>query len=44
MREAHRRQHDLSLLLDVDVPRVDDSQRYLTKYREEFSDRPERPL
>ncbi|AFZ22941.1 hypothetical protein Cylst_0608 [Cylindrospermum stagnale PCC 7417] len=39
MRQANRRQHDLYLLLDVDVPRVDDSQRYLPNYREEFGDR-----
>ncbi len=34
--QANQRHYDLYLLLDVDVPWVDDSQRYLPHYREEF--------
>jgi len=34
--EADRRPYDLYLLLDVDVPWVDDSQRYLPHRRQEF--------
>ncbi|AFZ55669.1 AAA family ATPase [Anabaena sp. PCC 7938] len=37
--EGNRRQYDLYLLLDVDVPWVNDSQRFLVNYREEFRDR-----
>ncbi|MEA5551062.1 AAA family ATPase [Anabaena cylindrica UHCC 0172] len=37
--EANRREYDLYLLLDVDVPWVNDSQRFLANYREEFRDR-----
>lgn len=38
-REALRRRHHLYLLLDVDVPWVDDQQRYLPHRRQEFWDR-----
>jgi NadR type nicotinamide-nucleotide adenylyltransferase len=34
--EADRRQYDLYLLMDIDVPWVDDSQRYLSHRRDEF--------
>jgi NadR type nicotinamide-nucleotide adenylyltransferase len=34
--EAERRQYDLYLLLDIDVPWVDDEQRYLPHRRKEF--------
>lgn len=37
--EGNGRQYDLYLLLDVDVPWVDDSQLFLHNYREEFGDR-----
>lgn len=37
--EGNRRQYDLYLLLNVDVPWVDDSQRFMYNYREEFRDR-----
>ncbi|MTJ48882.1 AAA family ATPase [Dolichospermum sp. UHCC 0259] len=37
--EGNRRKYDLYLLLDVDVPWVDDTQRCLPNYREEFRDR-----
>jgi HTH-type transcriptional regulator, transcriptional repressor of NAD biosynthesis genes len=37
--EADRRRYDLYLLLDVDVPWVDDSQRYLPHLRREFFER-----
>jgi HTH-type transcriptional regulator, transcriptional repressor of NAD biosynthesis genes len=37
--EANRRTYDLYLLLDVDVPWVDDSQRFLPHLREQFRDR-----
>jgi nicotinamide riboside kinase len=37
--EADRRTYDLYLLLDVDVPWVDDSQRYLPDRRQEFFER-----
>ncbi|GAB1540225.1 nicotinamide-nucleotide adenylyltransferase [Scytonema sp. NUACC21] len=37
--EANRRQYDLYLMLDVDVPWVDDNQRYLAHMRESFRDR-----
>jgi NadR type nicotinamide-nucleotide adenylyltransferase len=36
---AHGRQYDLYLLLDVDVPWVDDQQRFLPHERREFFDR-----
>jgi NadR type nicotinamide-nucleotide adenylyltransferase len=36
---AQQRQYDLYLLLDVDVPWVDDQQRYLPYARQEFFDR-----
>jgi HTH-type transcriptional regulator, transcriptional repressor of NAD biosynthesis genes len=42
--EAGRRCYDLYLLLDVDVPWVDDSQRYLPERRQEFFDRCRRGL
>ncbi|BAY10559.1 AAA family ATPase [Calothrix sp. NIES-2098] len=38
-REAEQRQYDLYLVLDVDVPWVDDNQRYLPHMRIEFRDR-----
>jgi NadR type nicotinamide-nucleotide adenylyltransferase len=37
--EAERRQYDLYLLTDIDVPWVDDAQRYLPHQREEFMER-----
>ncbi|HEX8200842.1 MAG TPA: AAA family ATPase [Isosphaeraceae bacterium] len=37
--EARSAKYDLTLLLDVDVPWVDDSQRYLPHLRREFFDR-----
>lgn len=37
--QANQRHYDLYLLLDVDVPWVDDAQRFLPHYREEFRDR-----
>ncbi|MCP5425924.1 MAG: AAA family ATPase [Gammaproteobacteria bacterium] len=37
--EAERRQYDLYLLTDIDVPWVDDAQRYLPHRRQEFMDR-----
>jgi HTH-type transcriptional repressor of NAD biosynthesis genes len=37
--EGNRRKYDLYLLLDVDVPWVDDTQRCLPNYRKEFRDR-----
>ena len=37
--EAARRKYDLYLLLDVDVPWVDDAQRYLPHKRQEFFNR-----
>jgi len=42
--EAERRGYDLTLLLDVDVPWVDDTQRYLPHRRREFYDRCESEL
>jgi len=42
--EARRRSYDLTLLLDVDVPWVDDCQRYLPHEREAFLDRCRRAL
>ena len=42
--EADRRQYDLYLLLDVDVPWVDDAQRYLSHQRQEFFERCRRAL
>jgi HTH-type transcriptional regulator, transcriptional repressor of NAD biosynthesis genes len=36
---AQQRQYDLYLLLDVDVPWVDDQQRYLPHARREFFER-----
>ena len=42
--EADRRSYDLYLLLDVDVPWVDDAQRFLADRRREFFDRCETEL
>jgi NadR type nicotinamide-nucleotide adenylyltransferase len=42
--EADRRTYDLYLLTDVDVPWVDDAQRYLPDRRREFFDRCEAEL
>ena len=42
--EADRREYDLYLLTDIDVPWVDDPQRYLPKDREAFLDRCKREL
>ena len=42
--EAQRRRYDLYLLLDVDVPWVDDLQRYLPERRQEFFERCRRVL
>jgi NadR type nicotinamide-nucleotide adenylyltransferase len=42
--EADRRQYDLYLLLDVDVPWIDDEQRYLPHARREFFERCESEL
>ena len=43
-RRAEERTYDLYLLLDVDVPWVDDAQRYLPHQRREFFDRCEAAL
>ncbi len=42
--EADRRRYDLTLLLDVDVPWVEDPQRYLPEGRREFFERCEEEL
>jgi nicotinamide riboside kinase len=38
-RQAARRKYDLYLLLDIDVPWIDDAQRYLPHQRQVFFDR-----